>query len=171
MQTCSGSLLVWILAEINDDTHLQGFFQSRAGLRLAPSPPWICWEFYFTCKSIINDTINGKLCLCKNSPRFHQIASNKRSKFKISQGSMPPSLPHALHMDTYLPPPIGQKAERNPAVACMRSSVVVWFHSLHVCSPHTPEGINLQHFKSREACNALPNLYSEAISLITYACK
>ena len=105
MQTCSGSLLVWILAEINDDTHLQGFFQNGAGLRLAPPPPWICWEFYFTCKSIINDTVNGKLCLCKNNPRFHQIASNKRSKFKISQGSMPPSLPHALHMDTYLPPP------------------------------------------------------------------
>ena len=25
----------------------------------------------------INDTINGKLCLCENSPRFHQIASKE----------------------------------------------------------------------------------------------
>ena len=35
--------------------------------------------------------------------------SNKRSKIKISRGSMPPdppSLPHALHMDTYCPPPL-----------------------------------------------------------------
>ena len=24
----------------------------------------------------------GKLCLCENSPRFHQIASNKRSKYE-----------------------------------------------------------------------------------------
>ena len=41
----------------------------------------------------------------KISPRFHQIDSNKRSKFP--RGSMPldpPSLPHALHTDTYLPP-------------------------------------------------------------------
>ena len=56
-------------------------------------------------------TINGNLCLCKNCPRFHQIVSivsNKRSKIKISWGSMPldpPSLSHALRMDTYLPPP------------------------------------------------------------------
>ena len=45
--------------------------------------------------------------VCAKSPRFHQIVSNKRSKNKISQGSMPLdplSLPHALHMDTYLPP-------------------------------------------------------------------
>ena len=82
--------------------------------------------------SLHNDTINGKLWLCENSPRFHQIVSNKRSKIKISRESMPPdrpSLPHALHTDTYLPPPpppppnnshnlilspLGQKAERNP---------------------------------------------------------
>ena len=38
--------------------------------------------------------------------KFYQIASNARSKVKISRWSMPPdppSLPHALHMDTYLP--------------------------------------------------------------------
>ena len=48
---------------------------------------------------------------------------------KFSRGSMPPdppSLPHALHTDTYLPPPersiqshfvpLGQKAERYPLV-------------------------------------------------------
>ena len=46
-------------------------------------------------------------CLCENSPRFHQIMSNKKSKIKISQGNIPPdppSLLHALHTDTYLPP-------------------------------------------------------------------
>ena len=67
--------------------------------------------------------------LAQKSPRFHQIASNKRSKIKISQGCMPPdfpSLPHALHTNMYLPPPpnypynlilhpLGQKAERKPA--------------------------------------------------------
>ena len=43
-------------------------------------------------------TINGKLCLCENSPRFHQIEPNKL--YKISPGP----LPHALQTDTYLPP-------------------------------------------------------------------
>ena len=75
------------------------------------------------CKSF-NDTINGELCLCENSPRFHLIASNKRSKIKISPGEHAPGPPHALHTNTYLPPnkpynlilpPLGQKAERNPA--------------------------------------------------------
>ena len=71
-----------------------------------------------------NDTINGKLWLCENSPRLHQIVSNKRSKIKISRESMPPdrpSLPHALHGYLLAPPihnlilsPLGQKAERNP---------------------------------------------------------
>ena len=74
------------------------------GFRL-PAPQ-ICWDFYFTCNcKSFNDTKNCKLCLCENSPRFHQIASN--NKMKISQGSMPPdppSLPHALHTDTYLSP-------------------------------------------------------------------
>ena len=90
---------------------------------------YICWLLTgfllggaFVNKSF-NDTINGKLCLCKNSPRFHQIASNKRSKINISRGSIPPdplSLSHALHTDTYLlppnnpynlilPPPLGKK--------------------------------------------------------------
>ena len=44
-----------------------------------------------------NDTINGKLCLCEDSPRFHQIASNERSKIKISWGSMPPDPPCLSH--------------------------------------------------------------------------
>ena len=71
----------------------------------------------------------GKLCLCKNSPRFHQIASIKRSKnhFLGEHAPGPPSLPHVLHMDTYLLPnnpymymyniilpPLGQKAEKKP---------------------------------------------------------
>ena len=37
----------------------------------------------------------------------HQIASNERSKIKISWVSIPadpPSLPHALHTNMYLPP-------------------------------------------------------------------
>ena len=36
----------------------------------------------------------------ENNPRFHQIASNKRSKMHTPT----PSLPHALHTDRYLPP-------------------------------------------------------------------
>ena len=55
--------------------------------------------------------------LVQKSPRFHQIVSTKRSKSKKfpwwSMPPGPPSLPHALHTDTYLPP-LGQKAERNP---------------------------------------------------------
>ena len=35
----------------------------------------------------------GKLCLCKNSPRFHQIVSNKRSKINISPPPPPSSWP------------------------------------------------------------------------------
>ena len=60
--------------------------------------------------------------------KFYQIASNVRSKVKISRGSMPPdspSLPHALHMNTYLPsdnpynpilppPPLGKKLKGTP---------------------------------------------------------
>ena len=40
-----------------------------------------------------NETINGKLCLCYNSPRFYQITSNKRTKINISWESMPPDPP------------------------------------------------------------------------------
>ena len=29
---------------------------------------------------LYNDTINGKLGLCENRPRFHQIVSNRRPK-------------------------------------------------------------------------------------------
>ena len=79
--------------------------------------PLECFKFAFECfeslsngsnlHSNANDTINGELCLCKKSPRFHQTVSNKRSKNKLSRGCMPldtPSLPHALHTDTYLIP-------------------------------------------------------------------
>ena len=64
----------------------------------------------------------------RNSPRFHQIASDKRSKIKFPRGSMPPdppTLPHVLYADTYLPPnnpysiilpPLGEKSERNLVV-------------------------------------------------------
>ena len=86
----------------------QSFFQ----VAFAP-PPHLGYAENSIKSSLHNDTINGKLCLCVNSPRFHQIVSNKRSKIKISRGSMPldpPSLPHALHTNTYIlvppPPPI-----------------------------------------------------------------
>ena len=52
-------------------------------LALACPPPWILLRTLFYNSSLyksINDTINGKLCLCKNSPRVYQITSNKRSK-------------------------------------------------------------------------------------------
>ena len=86
-----------IAALINADAcQSQGFFQ---GANAPPPwlwfvPPWIPWEIYFTCKSIqafikVNDTINSKLCLCKNSPRFHQIKGPK-SKFS---GRARPSTP------------------------------------------------------------------------------
>ena len=74
-----------------------------------------------TCKSIIKSilkAIHAKLCLCENSPRFHQIASNKRSKIKIFQGSMPPvchmlcTWIHTCPVST-CPSLLGQKAERN----------------------------------------------------------
>ena len=81
-------------------SQVQDFFQGGDGgdgggggirppLALACLPPL----GYAENSSLHNDTINGKLCLCENSPRFHQIVSNKRSKIKI----------------------VGQKAERNPA--------------------------------------------------------
>ena len=91
---------------------------------------------------MFNDTINGKLCLCENSPRFHQISSNTRSKIKISWGSMPldpPSLTHALHMDTCLPliytislcpppppppPPLGKKLKETLIVVVVVIVVV-----------------------------------------------
>ena len=57
-----------------------------------------------------NDTINGKLCLCENSLRFHQIVSNKRSKIKIFRG---PPIPLVCHMFCtrihICPPPLGKE--------------------------------------------------------------
>ena len=142
-------------------------------------PPWICWEFCFTCKSIIKAlmiaTMNGKLCLCENSPRFHQIAPNKMSKIKISQRSMPPdpsSLPHALHTDTYFPPNnpynlilphLGQSWKKTCMILtqlCKCGSRIVlfdhedkgtyclWFNKLNALRYLTlePSGINVLHF-------------------------
>ena len=39
------------------------------------------------------DTINGNLCLCKNSPRFHQIASNKKVQNQNLTGEHAPGPP------------------------------------------------------------------------------
>ena len=69
-----------------------------------------------------NDTINGELCLCKKVPDFTKLCLIKGQKTKFPVPG-PPSLPHALHTNTYLIPnnpynlilpPLGQKAERNP---------------------------------------------------------
>ena len=52
----------------------------------------------------------------------------------------------------------------------LRVCVHIWFPSLCLkCSQL--KGIDVQHFKSGEACNTPSNLYSEAISLIIYTCK
>ena len=65
-----------------------------------PAPPWICWE----SNQSFTATINGKLCSCENSPRFHQIASNKIKISRWNTSPDPPTLPHALHTDMYLLP-------------------------------------------------------------------
>ena len=91
----------------------QGFFREEGGIgrgAFAPSsppPPWICWESYFTYKSIQLYCHNKWLIMFVR--KQSQIASNKKSKIKISWSSTPPdppSLPHALRTDMYLPPPI-----------------------------------------------------------------
>ena len=51
----------------------------------------------------------------KTVPDSTKLHLMKDPKSKFPRGSMPPdppSLPHALHIDTYLPP-LGQKTERN----------------------------------------------------------
>ena len=49
--------------------------------------------------------------LYNNSPRFHQIVSNKRSKIKISRGSIPrtPLVCHMLCMQICTCPSLGKK--------------------------------------------------------------
>ena len=42
----------------------------------------ILHAIYSSIYKSFNDTINCELCLCKKSPRFHQIVSTKRSKIK-----------------------------------------------------------------------------------------
>ena len=106
--------------------------QGGGGFALAPwcwlDPPWICWEFYFTCKSIqaFNDTIKATLYLCKNSRSFYQITCNEKSKIKISLENMPPEppgLPNAFNTDTYLPPIIHTISFAPPWAKCGRNHV------------------------------------------------
>ena len=81
--------------------------------------------FYSIIRALMTKYMVNHVC-AKTVPDSTII---KKSKIKISQGSMPPappSLPHALHTDMYLPPPppiihtisfcppLGQKTERNP---------------------------------------------------------
>ena len=68
-------------------------------------PPWfwlaplgyaeisILHAIYSSIYKSFNDTINCELCLCKKSPRFHQIASLKGQKSKISLGENAPRPP------------------------------------------------------------------------------
>ena len=57
---------------------LTEFFQGGGGICPPPLDMLrILFYMYINYKNF-NDTINGKLCLCKNSHRFHQIVSNKR---------------------------------------------------------------------------------------------
>ena len=88
-----------------------------------------------------NDTINDNLCLCKNSPRFHQIVSNKRSKIKTSWQSTPPDPPpppvfHMLCTWIHTCPPhptqLEQIAERNPG--CSNPLGNNPYTHLHTCS-------------------------------------
>ena len=75
-------------------------------------------------KALVTQYMVNYVCV-----KFYQIASNVRSKVKISWGSMPldpPSLPHALHMNMYLPtddpynpilppsPHLGKKLKETP---------------------------------------------------------
>ena len=71
------------------DNGYQGFFQGRGRGGISPLLGFGLPPLEYAGNSIshvnqFNDTITGKLCLCKHSPRFHQIVSNKRSKIKIS---------------------------------------------------------------------------------------
>ena len=81
----------------------QGFFQ-RGGGHLVPiscdlPPPLGHAENFILYVNQLykgfNDIINGKFCLCENSPRFHQIVSTKKSKIKIPPG---PMLTHVCYM-------------------------------------------------------------------------
>ena len=76
-------------------------------LWLAPPLDMLRILFHMYLYKSFNNTINGKLCLCENSPRFHQIVSNKR--FKI-RGACPRT-PLVCHNNSHISssPPLGQK--------------------------------------------------------------
>ena len=68
-----------------------------------------------------NDTINGKLCLCQDSPRFHQIGMVQNQNFLGSmplvcrtlctqiRTCLPP--PPIIHTISF-PPPLGKKLKK-----------------------------------------------------------
>ena len=86
----------------------------------------ICWEFYFTCKSIIKSLMMQEMVyyVCaKTVQDSTKLRVIKGPKPKFPRGACfrtppPPSLPHALHLDTYLPhaisfcPPLGKKLKK-----------------------------------------------------------
>ena len=91
--------------------------------------------FFLTYKSIITEYMVNYIC-AKTVPDSTKLR-------KISQGNMPPdppSLPHALHTNTYLPPkilpPCWAKADRNPC--CLHLNCSYWKYSLqsdYYCPP------------------------------------
>ena len=73
----SGTSIATFLIRRTPNLFQEGASQSQGGLPLPwlwLVPPWICWEFYFTCKSIINKGFN--YTMCRSSPGFYQIVSN-----------------------------------------------------------------------------------------------
>ena len=72
-----------------------------------PTPPDMLRTLFYMQAFIKALMTHVNLCLCKNSLRFHQIASNKRSKIKISRGSVPRTPLFATCFETHTcPPPI-----------------------------------------------------------------
>ena len=117
-----------------------------------------------------NDTINGNLCLCKNSPRFHQIVSKKRSKIKIFLGEHATCLhtnmslaPHKS-MQWHFAPPLGKKLKETLVRYCYNSMFVghasatkIMAHLSHPCS--LPNGWalgQLRAFIVTQQCTNIP---------------
>jgi len=87
--------------------HVQGYFQ---GGGICPPPLGYAENSILLNSSLyksFNDTINGNLCLCEKVPDSTKLCLIKGPKSKLPREAcprIPPSLPHALHKDTYLPP-------------------------------------------------------------------
>ena len=81
---------------------IQGFFQGWGVGGICPLLALACTPldilrilFYMQINSSLYKIPDRcKLCLCKNSPIFHQIVSDKRSKIKFSRGEHAPGPPY-----------------------------------------------------------------------------